>query len=453
MPHHHISLAFAAFAAVVSAAMWLDYFRGIDVFEKEKIGPLMLALFVGGCTPYISLGIYHLLGTIGFHENGHFWNDLLYSVFGIGLNEEISKMIGVVIVLFFLKKEVTEPIDVLIFAGVTALGFSMIENYRYFNNHGIKIITPRTFYSALEHIINTSIIVYGFYRQKLFKKGSFFLNAFVGLTVAVASHGLFDFFLDDRFTGYFTTVLSVIIYLVGINFWTQMLNNANNYSSFFDYNKIHYSGNLVYRLFIWYGLTLLIAFINNALIVDLRFSVITLIYSVISDGFLFFVVILRVSRFKMFKLQYFKVKPELPFYITKNHDEDFVFPFLKIPIKVRGESYPQYLLTHYMDQPVELNPIDHAASYLGKSRQATITHKYLLFDDVIIYMLSIPDLPKKENSLLVLKPQTSLIKEVGKRYPLEGLYELELNPGFTELTKQDYDKMKFLEWVYVKPIL
>lgn len=444
-------LLFSGFAAIVSVAMWLDYFRCIDVFEKEKIHHLVLPLIIGGCAPYLSLYVYHTFDHFGFSGNGGFFNDIVYSVIGIGLNEELSKLLAFFIVVFLLRKQVNEPIDVLIYAGVTALGFSLVENYYYFNNHGVKIITSRTFYSALEHIINTTIIVYGIYRRKLFGKGNSLLNTIVALSVAVASHGLFDFFLLDSIAGYFTAILSAIIYLIGINFWIQMLNNANNYSKFFDYDKIHYSTSIVSRLLIWYALTLVIAFVNNALMVDMKFSIITFFYSMVSDGFVFFIVILRVSRFKILKLKYFTVKPQFPFYVTRNNDEDFVFPFLNLPIKVRGENYLEYLLTRYLNRPVRLYPVNTKKSFLKHPVEAMITDKFLLFDDVIVYAVAVQGITAKHNSLFLLKPKTSGKVFVDDEYPIEGLYEVELQHDLEELHGIDFKKLEFIEWIYLVP--
>lgn len=448
MTQQHFFLVFSALAAAVSVAMWLDYFRRIDVFEQEKPLPLLLALAVGCCTPYLSLYIYRLLGAVGFVENGEWRNDLLYAIFGIGLNEELSKMVGVLLVLWLLRRKVNEPIDVLVYAGVTALGFSLVENYYYFNNHGIRIISSRTFYSALEHIINTSIIVYGLYRHSLFKRGKPLANSLTAIAIAIASHGLFDFFLRDAFTGYLAPFFSMIVYLVGINFWIQMLNNANNYSAFFDYDKIHHSSRLVTRLFLWYGLTLAIAFTNNWIVADLKLAAITLFSSLISDGFLFFIVILRVSRFKILKLRYFTVMPGLPFYITKNKDEDFTFPFLKLPIKIKGESFREYILTRYLNRKLMLHPLHETGSFLKGTQEAVIKDKHLLFDDVVVYSVSIPALALRENTLLLLKPDTGG-GSVRGLYPIVGLYELELPPGFTELREMHYSSLTFLEKVYL----
>ncbi|PBQ34445.1 hypothetical protein CNR22_22580 [Sphingobacteriaceae bacterium] len=451
MPFGTLYLIFLAFAALVSVAMWLDYFRQIDVFEKEGIFPMLVALFIGGCTPYLSLEVYSILDKLDFTEKGLFVNDAFFSILGIGLNEELSKLAGITIVFRLLRKQINEPIDFLIYAGITALGFSLVENFNYFYNHGLRIISSRTFYSGLEHIINSTIIIYGILRTNLFNKGNPILNTITGFVLAVLSHGLFDFFLTDTFFGILTPFLSLLIYLIGINFWVQMLNNANNFSSFFDYHKINFTPRLVYRLFYWYLLTLIIAFCNNFTIAGFKFSILNLAEGLLSDGLLFWIVILRVSRFKIFKMKYFKVKPVLPFYITKNNDEDFKVPLLNLRIKIRGENFQEHLLTKYLNRRVDLHPVNEKNSFIKDTISVLISNKYLLFDDVIVYTIQGEQLQSAEGVIYVLKPRMGGIKEIGFRYPVEGLYcvKLEGKPG--RLERIDHNKLKFLEWVYLKP--
>ncbi len=447
MSDSNIALIFTAFAALVSATMWIDYFRRIDVFEREKIFPLTIALLIGCFTPSICLFFYSLIHKMGFEENGEFINDLLYAVFAIGLNEEFSKIIGVIIVLTIFRKKIDEPIDVLIYAGITAIGFAMIENFKYFSLYGIKIITPRTFYSALEHIINTTIIVYGFYRQRLFNKGNHLVNIFVASSIAIASHGLFDFFLMEGSLGNLTVFLSIIIYLIGINFWVQMLNNANNYSKFFDYHKIHYTTNIFKRLVFWYALTVVITFVNNLIVSDIRIAVNNFCFGLLSDSFLFLVVMLRVSRFKIYKLKYFNVKIQFPFYITKNDDEDFRIPYLNLPIKVRGENYREHIPTKYIDKSILVCPVNPKKSYLKVPVDAIISNKYLLFDDVVVYTVQLNEHDNKAYTY-ILKPKTRGKTEVNNIFPIEALYKV--NAESIDLSKVDVTSLKALEWVYLK---
>ena len=443
-----ITLISTAFAAIISATMWIDYFRRIDVFQREKVGPLVIALIVGCFTPAICLYFYGLFHSIGFQENGDFFNDLIYSIIGVGLNEELSKIIGVIFLLTIFKNKINEPIDILIYAGVVAIGFSMIENFKYFSLYGIRIITPRTFYSSLEHIINTTLIVYGFYRSKVFNKGYQFLNIIVFTSLAVASHGLFDFFLMDNFLGHFTAFISIVIFLVGINFWIQMLNNANNFSKFFDYSKINYTDNIFYRLFIWYAITIIITFINNFIVSDFRSSISNFLVALLSDGFLFWVVMLRVSRFKIYKLKYFEIKIQLPFYITKNNDEDLKIPFLNWPLKIRGENKLEHIPTKYIDKSILICPVHKINSYLNQPVNATITNKYLLFDDVVVYSVIINDELIDKTGQFLLKPKTWGLTKVEGGFPIEALYQL--NIPVSDLSNVDLKSLKFLELVSLK---
>jgi len=71
--HDCILLIFLAFAAIVSTGMWLDYFRRIDVFEKESIVYLISALITGGLMSYVCLLFYGILERAGFTENKNFF--------------------------------------------------------------------------------------------------------------------------------------------------------------------------------------------------------------------------------------------------------------------------------------------------------------------------------------------------------------------------------------------
>jgi RsiW-degrading membrane proteinase PrsW (M82 family) len=443
---------FVAVAALVSVVMWIDYFRRIDVFEREPVFPLIVALAIGGITPYISLFVYHRLDILGFRDEGTLSHRFIYSIFGVGLNEESCKLVGVLAVFALLRKNINEPIDVLVYAGVTALGFSLVENFNYFYNHGVRIITSRSFYSALEHIINTTIIAYGFYRKRLFGRGRQIVNTTIAFVVAIGSHALFDFFLLPSVTGNFTAVLSLLVYLIGISFWIQMLNNANNYSAFFDYEKVHFSPRLVYRLLFWYGLTLAIAFINNCFASDVKFAIITTAVSLASDGFLFFIVILRVSRFRILELDYKTIKIELPLYITKNNDEDFKIPFLNIPLKVRGENFAEHLLTKSMNKKIELYATDNEEKKTGQVIAAFVRKKMALKDDLVFYLIE-PEGTVDATDIYLLKPKRGSYREAHHNYPVEGLYRLEKQAFQLDQPYFEFKDLHFEGWYYLKPAL
>ena len=127
-----IYLIFPIIGAVLGAMLWLSYFKRIDVFEHERTVDICIAFIVGYLTPTISLWVYYGLEVLGFNFNGNIINDALYAIVGIGITEEFSKLLGVVIVFNILKKRMNEPIDYLVFAGVVALGFSQLSRHSFF---------------------------------------------------------------------------------------------------------------------------------------------------------------------------------------------------------------------------------------------------------------------------------------------------------------------------------
>lgn len=428
-------------SAIISVIVWLDYFRRIDVFEPEKITQLTIALLIGCITPVISLQVYALFNLFDFHENGELFNDLIYSIFGIGLNEELCKIAGAIIAFKVLKKHINESTDYLIYAAMVALGFALVENFLYIKRYGIDIITTRSFYSVLEHIINTTIITYGYFRFKIFKKGNHYLNTVFGVILAMSSHGLFDYFIINKSFSYFSPALVITVYLIGINFWITMLNNSINFSRYFDYARINYPGNIFYRLVYWYFLTMLIGLVYKTYEVDIEFAVTSSFFNIFSHGFLFLIVIMRASRFKIYKNYYQKITIQLPFYFTKNGDEDFNF-FGFIKLKVRGENSYEHYLTSKMNKQVEIYPINVKKSFIHSPKTALVEDKLFVDGDTTIYRLRMVH----NNSIVFLKPKTSSKVLIDNAYPINSL--LTINKESISLKRlSDFTPR---EWVFVK---
>lgn len=374
---------FAAAAAILAVVMWMDYYRRIDVFEPESYKAMLLALGIGALSPLLSLQIYGLAFAAGIHETGDLAQDLLYAVFVVGLNEEMCKLLAVLVTFRLLKKQLNDAVDYLIFAGICALGFALVENFVYFENHGLSILSSRAFYSVLEHLINTSLIVYGIYRKKLFNKGSDFKNAAVAISLAVASHGLFDYFLGLPNFEKLNAIISMLIYLVGINFLVQMLNNANNYSVYFNYQKVQASSKLVKRLLLWFFATLLFSFFFNALF-EPMVALLKLAQSLVSDGLIYFLVIVRVSRFSIIKGNYTRLSLKLPFYFVQKEFADFGFPFSSYGLKIRGESFREQALNSRVGQKLSL--FEHGNHSV--ELQGLVEKKLKLRDDQVAYLFS-----------------------------------------------------------------
>ena len=72
---------------------------------------------------------------------------LIFSFIQVGLIEELSKFFG-----FRIIEKKNTPIDTMIYCGITALGFSFVENITYLLNNNIEIIFIRSTMSMILHL-------------------------------------------------------------------------------------------------------------------------------------------------------------------------------------------------------------------------------------------------------------------------------------------------------------
>ncbi|MES2760854.1 MAG: PrsW family glutamic-type intramembrane protease [Bacteroidota bacterium] len=446
----YIYLIFASLSAVCGGMLWIGYFRRIDVLEKERYIDIASALLTGYLTPTVALYIYSWLETLGFNFNGEFTNDFLYSIFGVGATEELSKLLGVLIVFQILKKRINEPVDYLVFAGLVALGFSIRENFIYYNNYGSQIASGRTIISCLVHIINTSICVYGIYRYRIFNKGNPIFNISIAISLAIVSHGLFDFFLVQPFLGNLTPILSTIIYLVGINIWLQMINNAISFSPYFNYQKITSSASLYKTIFIWYFVVLGISICFTTYFKTFQEALQEALGNAGQEGFVLVTLALRASRLSINKNKYVPVKLQFPIYRTTNDDADF--SIFGLNLKIRGENSKEMRFLNYVGRDILLCPVKPEGSVLQGNRRAHIIKKYFLKNDVITYLVKVGGY-NAHDSYYLLKPKTLSNTLHENKYPIAKLmlYSNDDIENYKQ-KKADYHQLEFLEEVYLKEL-
>ena len=85
--------------------------------------------------------------------NGEFFNDLLYAFSMIGIPEEFVKFFPLLFVYFFFSRQLKQPIDYILFASASALGFSFIENLIYFHEIKNGVIHGRAYFAVIGHMV------------------------------------------------------------------------------------------------------------------------------------------------------------------------------------------------------------------------------------------------------------------------------------------------------------
>jgi RsiW-degrading membrane proteinase PrsW (M82 family) len=215
--------------ALLILIIWILYLRRIDVYQKRSWKSIVFTVLLSAAFHIPVWWLYDSYSYfLHFELNGGVLNDFLYSVFGIGVIEELIKIIPFLIILRFTKL-INEPIDYIMYASLSALGFAFIENFRYFEDGNINIIHSRALTASVAHMVMTSIIAYGLILAKYrYKKNSvlFFIVAFL---IASFAHGFYDFWLlNDTVSSY--SIVTFLFLLTGILSYASMTNNALNHS-------------------------------------------------------------------------------------------------------------------------------------------------------------------------------------------------------------------------------
>jgi len=179
----------------------VNYLRTYDIHEKEPVLKMTLVTLWGGIFSiglstvlYVSL---HLIGIQG-HQN------VFGALFVIGPVEEAAKFLALLTCYFFIRHEINEPTDGLIYMSCVALGFSLIENYFYAINSQRSgfIFFLRLLTSTPGHILFSVFMGIAFYSIVRLKTGiMLFLASYAyaslahGLYNSIVFHGLSVFLL------------------------------------------------------------------------------------------------------------------------------------------------------------------------------------------------------------------------------------------------------------------
>ncbi len=224
-----VRLSLTVVFAFAISYFWFVFFRALDIFEREKWAPILLTFVMACSTPFLVFPISAFLSDLGLALDGSFLSDFAYCVLGIGVPEELVKIIPFLLMLRF-SKHINEPYDYILYGGACALGFAFVENVLYLTESSMFALTGRAFYASVAHVFDTSIIAYTLAIAHY--KGKNQVLAFLkGFGIAALAHGFYDFWLiSDSFN---LPLITIFFFLASIHFLTMMINNTLNISPYF----------------------------------------------------------------------------------------------------------------------------------------------------------------------------------------------------------------------------
>ncbi|MEI7596382.1 MAG: PrsW family intramembrane metalloprotease [Bacteroidota bacterium] len=431
--------------AIFIAWIWIDYFRLIDVFEKEKLKYVALMFAMGGAIVPLVLVVYEfLLNDSILAINGNFINDFFYCFLKIGMVEELAKIIPFFIFYLIFKNKFNEPIDFIIYISVSALGFSAVENILYFNIHGSEIIAGRAILSTVGHMFNTSIFAYGIIQLKYLKKSKNYAILAIYFLLAAFSHAFYDFWLIYEGIP-FGFLITILYFLYTISIYSIVLNNALNYSPFFTYKKVVDSNKVSTRLLTYYGIVFFVQFLIICFAKNLSTAVYNLKYTLYTTGIIVIISCLRLSRFKLKKNHWELLKFELPFSVSIG--DRLGMKSSKIIFTIKGESSNDALITMYYQENFTIRPLSTRRTYIGEKREAYMQDKVFLKNNEAFYLIKI-NFDECETEQFLLKTKVNGDTLVNKKYPIAALLKInDINDiENSKLTSSDF---AFIEWVFL----
>ena len=185
------------FAVLVPLMFWAAYHYYHDRHRPEPLGGLLLCILLGVAAALLSRGMYTGLDALGLRYDAYELAAdnlpalLAYSVLGIGLTEELSKLIPFVAVVIWLRA-FDEPLDGIVYASFLALGFSLLENLHY-----LQFVSPgeafaRGFAAPLVHILFASMWAYPIAVARLTGESKW-RSAVPWFAASAVLHGIYDF--------------------------------------------------------------------------------------------------------------------------------------------------------------------------------------------------------------------------------------------------------------------
>lgn len=193
-------------ASLVPGLFWLWFFNRYDVGDKEPPSRLALSMLFGALAVIPALS-----WEAPFRDLLQISNSvpvqLALSFLVVGLGEEFFKLAAVYLAVAK-SEHFTEPMDGIIYAITTSIGFSVVENVLYISAFGLVVAPLRGTIATLAHIAFSGLGGY-FLGQARFSDRPLPTIA-LGLFVAAFAHGLYDFLL---ISGLISPVVLVVLIL------------------------------------------------------------------------------------------------------------------------------------------------------------------------------------------------------------------------------------------------
>ena len=216
------TLFYAALGGVVPALIWLYFLLREDARCPEPRSLIIVAFVAGMLAVPVSLPLEHL-AVLTLPEGSPPPGEAVILAWAF-IEEAVKLVLAVVLVLW--RREVNESVDFVVYMITVALGFAAVENMLFLISPlmngqlaaGIATQNLRFIGSTLVHVVSSALIGFAFALTLGAHRSLRTLFVLIGLILAVALHGLFNFFIILRdgtatMTAFTTVWIATVMFL------------------------------------------------------------------------------------------------------------------------------------------------------------------------------------------------------------------------------------------------
>ncbi|MEJ2088061.1 MAG: PrsW family intramembrane metalloprotease [Gammaproteobacteria bacterium] len=184
-------------AVLLPFLFWVAYHYYHDRHRPEPVINLVVTVGLGAVASLIAGFGYHALDLAGMQVDVDALAEttpmalFAYAVLGIGLIEELAKLLPFVLVVLRFK-DFDEALDGVVYASFLALGFATVENLYYLDHLTRGEAIARGFAGPVVHMVFASIWGHRIGMARL-TGGRIFGVALIWLGVSALVHGVYDF--------------------------------------------------------------------------------------------------------------------------------------------------------------------------------------------------------------------------------------------------------------------
>lgn len=219
----HVNISLLIFPVLVPLLFWGAYHYYHDRHRPEPVANLLLCIALGVAAAYLSRFLYETLDYVGLRYDAlelaatSLPALFLFAVAGIGVIEELSKMLPFLLVALRFR-DFDEPMDGIVYGSFIALGYALVENVHYLDFLTTNEAIARGFAGPLVHIVFASMWAYHIGLARLGQR-SVPRAALAWLSITALCHGTYDFIVLG-FSGPALGISALVI----VSIWLWRLN-------------------------------------------------------------------------------------------------------------------------------------------------------------------------------------------------------------------------------------